>query len=203
MRSARHEAAIAWRCVPSSDLVVDTQYIQVIALPVFDMENIQDSRVVGDPGQPCKNGKVGVCGTPSSCRTSTVTGACNGNDENVCCLRAAPPMTPSTPSTGKAGDPGQPCLNGKAGVCGTPSSCRTSTVTGACNGNDDNICCLKAGSTAERAQSAWKSAFENPKIVFNKFHPSGVIDKATAYLEAQDAAAGKPVTSGSPSFLFA
>jgi hypothetical protein len=34
--------------------------------------------ITGDSGEPCKNGKVGICGTPSSCKTSTVTGACTG-----------------------------------------------------------------------------------------------------------------------------
>ena len=46
--------------------------------------------ITGDSGEPCKNGKVGICGTPSSCKTSTVTGACNGGSDNVCCSNLAP-----------------------------------------------------------------------------------------------------------------
>jgi len=52
----------------------------------------------GNPGQPCLNGKAGICGTPSSCKTSTVTGACNGGSDNVCCLTAAPTPTPPAPT---------------------------------------------------------------------------------------------------------
>lgn len=143
--------------------------------------------ITGDPGQPCKNGKLGVCGKPSSCKTSTVTGACNGGSDNVCCLGAAPtPTTPSTPSTGVAGDPGQRCKAGMPGVCG--SSCSGVTVSGFCNGLSSNICCLPS------TQSLWKSAFKSTQITFNDFHPSGVKDEATAFREARDAAAGKQAT---------
>jgi len=148
--------------------------------------------ITGDPGQPCKNGKLGVCGKPSSCKTSTVTGACNGGSDNVCCLGAAPtptpptPPAPSTPSTGVAGDPGQRCKDGMPGVCG--SSCSGVTVSGFCNGLSSNICCLPS------TQSLWKSAFESAQITFNDFHPSGVKDEATAFREARDAAAGKQAT---------
>jgi hypothetical protein len=41
----------------------------VISLPVIDLEVVK----AGNPGQPCLNGKAGICGTPSSCKTSTVT----------------------------------------------------------------------------------------------------------------------------------
>ena len=77
----------------------------MISLPVIDLEVVN----AGNPGQPCLNGKAGICGTPSSCKTSTVTGACNGGSDNVCCLTAAPtppppaptrqPATPATPAT--------------------------------------------------------------------------------------------------------
>lgn len=108
---------------------------QVIALPVFDTENIEVA-AVGDPGQPCKKDINGICGTPASCQTSTVTGACNGNDKNICCLNVG------------VGDPGQPCKNDQNGICGIPVSCKTSTVKGHCNGKDDNICCLNAAPTS-------------------------------------------------------
>jgi len=67
---------------------------QVISLPVIDLEVVN----AGNPGQPCLNGKAGICGTPSSCKTSTVTGACNGGSDNVCCLTAAPTPTPPAPT---------------------------------------------------------------------------------------------------------
>jgi hypothetical protein len=150
---------------------------------------------VGDAGEPCKNGQLGVCGNPTFCKTKTVKGACNGLDDNVCCLNAPgpAPTTPSKPSTGPAGDSGQACKLGMPGVCG--SSCKGVTVSGFCNGAW--TCCLPS------TQSLWKSAFENPKITFKDWHDSGVKDNATAFKEARDAAAGKQVTVGSPSFLFA
>jgi hypothetical protein len=40
------------RCFPSSHLVVETRFIQVIALPVFDIENIEDSPAAGDNDVP-------------------------------------------------------------------------------------------------------------------------------------------------------
>jgi hypothetical protein len=52
LRGARHKSAIAWRCFPSCDLVVETRFIQVSALPVFDIENIQDSPAAGDNDVP-------------------------------------------------------------------------------------------------------------------------------------------------------
>lgn len=67
---------------------------QVIALPVFDTENIEVA-AVGDSGQPCQKGLNGICGTPASCKTSTVPGACNGGNNNICCLNAAPTSPPN------------------------------------------------------------------------------------------------------------
>ena len=43
----------------------------------------------GDPGQPCKKGINGKCTTPSSCQEQggeTKSGACNGGNDNVCCV---------------------------------------------------------------------------------------------------------------------
>jgi len=199
--------------------------------------------ITGDAGEICKNGQDGICGTPSSCKTKTVPGHCNGGPDNVCCLNAAtPPPTPEPPTPapkGVVGDAGEPCKNGQLGVCGNPTSCKTKTVPGHCNGLNDNICCLNAPGPAPTTpstpstgpagdsgqacklgmpgvcssschgvtvsgfcngawtcclpstQSLWKSAFEHPNIKYNDFHFSKVIDEATAYKEARDAAAGK------------
>jgi len=77
---------------------------QVISLPVIDLEVVN----AGNPGQPCLNGKAGICGTPSSCKTSTVTGACNGGSDNVCCLTAAPTPTPPVPTPTPPATPATP-----------------------------------------------------------------------------------------------
>jgi hypothetical protein len=71
------------------------------------------------------------------------------------------------------------------------------TVSGFCTGLSNNVCCLPS------TQSLWKSAFTSTQITFKDYHESGVKDNATAYKEARDAAAGKQVRVGSPSFLFA
>ncbi len=86
-------------------------------------------------------------------------------------------------------------MSGQAGTCGTASSCKTQTVSGYCKGGSDNVCCLTTMPVTPPAGSnPWTVAFNNKNIVFNDFHPSGVKDEATAYREARDAAAGKPVT---------
>ena len=44
----------------------------------------------GDPGQTCKKGINGKCTTPSSCQEQggeTRSGACNGGNDNVCCVK--------------------------------------------------------------------------------------------------------------------
>jgi len=86
------------------------------------------------------------------------------------------------------------CLSGQAGTCGTASSCKTQPVSGYCKGGSDNVCCLTTMPvTPPPGSNPWTVAFNNKNIVFNDFHQSGVKDEATAYREARDAAAGKPV----------
>ena len=102
---------------------------------------------IGDPGMACRNNVQGKCGTPSSCRTSTSPGHCNGGNDNICCLTsgAGGGGSGGGGSGGSIGDPGMACRNNVQGKCGTPSSCRTSTSPGHCNGGNDNICCLTSG----------------------------------------------------------
>ncbi len=179
--------------------------------------NVCCSLVPGDPGMPCLGGKVGTCQAPLWCKyqprgSSTVRGFCNGadlydfdvNDWNICCLKppveplpapVKPPPAPVSVPVKGPGDAGMACMSGQDGTCGTASSCKTQTVSGHCNGGADNVCCLKTKPVTPPAGSnPWTVAVNSKNIVFNDFHPSGVKDEATAYREARDAAAGKPVT---------
>lgn len=55
----------------------------------FGLYSGATARPAGAYGGPCKKGKAGTCGDPSDCRTSTVSGYCEGGSDNACC-----PTTP-------------------------------------------------------------------------------------------------------------
>ena len=117
-------------------------------------------RAVGDANAACKSGgsdKPGTCGKPAECVGTTESGRCNGGNDNVCCLPAAP---------GGIGDPNAACKPGgsnKPGTCGKPADCAGTTESGRCNGGNDNVCCLPAAAaSAAGAASSLSTTTASP-----------------------------------------